>query len=86
MHLPTVNPAKRTGNIFPSKFDVLWVRLIVGTPIFPGQTIVFRWETERLDFGPLNVGAASISLQLVDDLGALDPTGCSSRARYPTAI
>ena len=71
----TASLAQMRGTFIPRYLPFLSVRLILGTPIFPGQTIVFRWEADRLGFGALNLAAATISVQLVDDFGNLDPTG-----------
>jgi hypothetical protein len=84
-HPTFLNPETRLGNPFPRFGNNLGVMLIVGTPIVPGQTIVFRWESEQLGFGPLNLGAASITLQLVDDVGNLDPTGVLHKSLLSTS-
>ena len=72
-----LNPAtKLISSLLPDYSSSLWLRLVVGSPIFPGQTLVFRWESDRVGFTPPDLGAAaSISLQFVDDFGNLDPNG-----------
>ena len=56
-------------------FADLDVTLFVGTPVNPGQTIVFRWVANNHSTRPLDLGTISISLQLVDAFGNLDPSG-----------
>ena len=53
----------------------LRVSLFLGTPIIPGQDIVFRWESQHLGFRALDLGTVAVTLQLLDKFGNLDPNG-----------
>ena len=60
---------------FRSLYQTLFVELHLGTPVIPSQNIVFWWGSEPFRTGSLDLGTVTISLQLVDVFGNLDPTG-----------
>lgn len=80
-HRPSEQPTQfrmRGGNYSESplmKWGTLVVRLYIGTPIFPGQDIVYRWETSRQGFRQLDLGTVTAVLQLLDQFGNPDPAG-----------
>jgi len=52
----------------------LSLELHLGTPVSPGQDIVFWWKSDLVATAPLDLGTASIALVLVDPFGNVDPS------------
>jgi hypothetical protein len=61
------------SSVVPS-FKLLFLELHLGTPVSPGQGIVFWWASELFATVPLDLGTATLSLVFVDEFGNIDPS------------